>query len=142
MVSSLLLFMAALGKMDLHAMPGVVHVAFEVPKLSHVLGWVCLDASHARTIIWQSPGERANVISKSTRHKDQRARRCPLSSGLSSIDREFDPLNGSSFTSYCIALDTSWSCRYYLTFLRRSDNSIEYQIFYGFSATPIDLFSL
>src|SRR5258708_2356827 len=58
--------------------------------------------------------------------------------GLSSIDREFDPLNRSSFASYCIALDTRWSCRYGLAFLRRSDHCIEYQFFYGLSATPID----
>src|SRR5260370_5715686 len=34
-------------------------------------------------------------------------------------------------------LDRSWSCRYGLAFLRRSDDSIEYQIFYSLSATPI-----
>src|ERR1700737_251799 len=30
-----------LGNMDFHSMPGVVHVALEVPEWSHVL-WLCL----------------------------------------------------------------------------------------------------
>src|SRR5205085_3873171 len=46
----------------------------------------------------------------------------------------------SSFTGYGITLDTSGSCCYGLAFLRRSDGSIECQIFYGLSATPINCF--
>src|SRR5258706_13061253 len=108
--------MAALGKMDLHTMPGVVHVAFEVPKLSYVL-WLCMPRcvprSYDNLAVTRGKGEcnlpKAPGIRISTLD-DVRYR-----PGLSSIDREFDPLNGSSFTSNCIALDPSCPCRYYLT---------------------------
>src|SRR6266567_8567160 len=125
--------------MDIHAMPGIIHVAFEVPEVSYIL-WMCLLRCVPRSYdhlavargkgqckLPKAPGIRISAL-------DDVGRR----PGLSSIDREFDPLNRSSCASYCIALDTSWSCRYGLAFLRRRDNGIEDQIFDGLSATPID----
>src|SRR5260370_11348632 len=124
--------------MDLHSMPGIVHVAFKVPEWSHVL-WLCLLRCVPRSYdhlavargkdychLPKAPGIRISALDDVRCHP-----------GLSSINREFDPLNRSSFAGYCIALDTSWSCRYGLAFLRRSDDSIEYQLFYGLCATPI-----
>jgi hypothetical protein len=116
--------------MDVHSMPGVVHVALEVPKWSHVL-WLCLPGcipcSYDHLVIARGKGyyhlPKAPGISTSTLvNVGSRPSLC-------SIDREFDPLNRSSLAGYGIALDTSWSCRYGLAFLRCRDDRIEYQIF-------------
>src|SRR5258708_27418303 len=128
----------ALGNMDLHSLPGIVHVAFEVPEWSHVLRLCllrCIPRSYDHLAVARgkdychlpkAPGIRISALD------DVRCR-----PGLSPIDREFDPLNGSSFAGYCIALDTRWSCRYYLAFSRRRDHSVECQIFYALCPTPI-----
>src|SRR5579864_1870096 len=125
--------------MELHSLPGVVHVALEVPEWSHVL-WLCLPGCAPRSYdhlavargkdychLPKAPGIRISALDDGGGRP-----------GLSSIDREFDPLNRSSCAGYCIALDTSWSCRYALACLRRRDHGVEDQIFYGLAATPID----
>src|SRR6266567_8090864 len=127
-----------LGNMDIHSMPGVVHVALEVPELSHVL-WLgllrCVPRSYDQLAVARGKGD--CHLPKAPGIRISALDNGGCRPGLSPIDREFDPLNGSSFAGYGIALDTSWSCCYGLAFLRRRDDSIEYQIFYGLSATPI-----
>src|SRR5215471_15315931 len=130
---------ARLGNMYLHSMPGVVHVAFEVPELFHVL-WLCpfrcVPRSYDYLAVARGKGychlPKAPGIGISALDD---VGCCP---GLSSIDRELDSLNRRACAGYGIALDTSWSCRYGLAFLQRGDDGIEDQIFYGLSATPID----
>src|SRR5215469_5081081 len=130
------------GYMDHHPVPGIVHVAFEVPELSHIL-WLglleCVPRSYNQLAVTRGKGychlPKAPGIGISA--LDDGGCR----PGLSCIDREFDPLNRSSFAGYGIALNTNWSCRYCLAFLRRSDDSIEDQIFYSLSATPIGCLS-
>src|SRR5215467_4680351 len=124
--------------MDLHSVPGVVHIAFEVPELFHVL-WLrllrCVPRSYAQLVVtrgksyWHLP--KAPGIGISALENGG------CRPGLSSIDREFDALNRSPFASYGIALDTGRSCCYCLAFLRRRDDSIEHQIFQCLSAAPI-----
>src|SRR6266566_6633303 len=128
----------ALGNMDIHSLPGIVHVALEVPEWSRVL-WLgllrCVPRSCDQLAVARgknychlpkAPGIRISALD------DVRCR-----PGLSCIDGEFDPLNGGSFAGYRIALDTRWSCRDGLAFSRRRDHSVECQIFYGLCATPI-----
>src|SRR3989440_12717745 len=116
--------------MDLHSVPGIVHVAFEVPEWSHVL-WLGLPGGVPRSYdhlavardkggghLPKAPGIRISALD------DGGCR-----PGLSSIDREFDSLNRRSFAGDGIALDTSGSSCYGLAFLRRRDHSIECQIF-------------
>src|SRR5256886_7811650 len=127
--------------MDLHFVPGIVHVAFEVPERSHVL-WLCLPGCVPRSYdhLTVARGEGYCHLPKAPGMRISALDDGGCRPGLCAIDREFDPLNRSSFTGYGIALDTSGSCCYGLAFLRRSDGSIECQIFYGLSATPIDCF--
>src|SRR2546429_182864 len=126
------------GNMDLHSVPGVVHVAFEVPELFNVL-WLCLFRCVPRSYdqLAVARGKDYCYLPKAPGIGISALDDVGCRPGLSCIDREFDPLNRSSFAGYGIALDMSRSCRYCLAFLRRSDDSIEGQIFYGLSATPI-----
>src|SRR5579859_7308719 len=77
---------------------------------------------------------------KSTRHKDQHARRWWLSSRSLLHRQRVRPAQQELLGRLLHSPDTSWSCLYGLAFLRCRDDSIEYQIFYGLSAAPIDCF--
>src|SRR5437588_11331000 len=116
--------------MDLDSVPGIVHVAFEVPEWSHVF-WLCLPGCVPRVDdqlavarregdcpFPKAPGTRISALDNGGGRP-----------GLCAIDREVDPLNRSCFVAYRIALDTSGSCCYGLAFLRRRDHCIECQIF-------------
>src|SRR5947199_1866078 len=125
--------------MDLYSVPGIVHVAFEVPEWSHVL-WLCLPGCVPRSYdhLAVARGEGYCHLPKAPGMRISALDDGGCRPGLCAIDREFDPLNRSSFTGYGIALDTSGSCCYGLAFLRRRDGSIEGPSFYRLSTTPIN----
>src|SRR5437660_10546406 len=97
--------------MDLHSVPGIVHVAFEVPEWSHVL-WLylpgCVPRSYDHLAVARgegdchlpkAPGMRISALDDGCWHP-----------GRCAIDREFDSLHRGLFTGYGLALDTIRSC--------------------------------
>src|SRR5579859_2729135 len=91
--------------MDLHSMPGVVHVALEVPERSHVLR-LCLPecVPHSYDHLAVARGKGYCHLPKAPGIRTSTLDDGGCRPGLCSIDREFDPLNRSSLAGYCIAL--------------------------------------
>src|SRR5215469_10338574 len=123
--------------MDVHAMPGVVHVACEVPEAARVLrlgplrrvpcahDQLALAGGKDDGHLPEAPGIRISALDDSSRRP-----------GLRPVDREFDPLHGRPYGANSIALDTQRPRRAHLTVLRCRDHGVEAQLFQGLSSTP------
>src|SRR3982074_961107 len=107
-------------------LPGVVHIALEVPEWSHVV-WLRLSGfvpcSHDHYVVARGQGERN--LPKAPGIWIGALDDVGCRPGRSTIDGEFDPPNRISLARYGIALHQSWPRRDGLAFLWRGDDRVQ-----------------